>query len=159
MKESLLTQFHAIQGVARANLSGLTEDVSYHQSGGNCIHWLVGHLTTAYNGMLPLLGGEPVWDDETAKPYTRYSEPVTDREGRLSWNEMTEAWETAQNRFIEAFEKMDPSRADEKAPFSPRDDDQETLGSLLALIAFHQGYHVGQIGLARRAAGVDGAFK
>ncbi len=44
------------------------------------------------------------------------------------------------------------------APFSPRNDPDETVGSLLTLIAFHQAYHTGQTGLLRRVAGHDGAI-
>jgi hypothetical protein len=44
----------------------------------------------------------------------------------------------------------------EPAPYSPGDNPDETLGSLLYLIAFHQAYHVGQLGLCRRLAGKSG---
>jgi len=157
MKETLLTQFHAVRGVARANLAGVTEDQSWNlpRPGGNSLHWILGHLVTAYDGMLPHLGAERVWDDETAAPYKRYSDPMTAREGRPSWNEMIETWETVQDRFLEAFAAMDPDRAAEPAPYSPGDHPDETLGSLLALVAFHQAYHVGQLGLGRRVAGAE----
>jgi uncharacterized damage-inducible protein DinB len=161
MKTTLLIQSRAVQGVAQANLAGLTEDQSWNlpAGGGNSLHWILGHLTSTYDGMLPVFGKERVWDDATAAPYKRYTEPLTDREGRLSWSEIKTAWETAQARFIEALEEMDESRAAEKAPFSPGDNPDETLGSLLALIAFHQAYHVGQLGLGRRAAGAAPAIR
>ncbi len=46
-----------------------------------------------------------------------------------------------------------------KAPFSPKDDENETVGSLLAGLAFHEAYHTGQLGILRRVSGADGAVK
>ncbi|MBU1676531.1 DinB family protein, partial [bacterium] len=50
-------------------------------------------------------------------------------------------------------------RLDEPAPFSPGNDETETVGSLLAGLAFHESYHCGQLGLLRRLLGKDGVIK
>ena len=45
-----------------------------------------------------------------------------------------------------------------EAPFSPTGNPNETVGSLLASIAFHEAYHLGQTGLSRRLLGKTGAL-
>jgi hypothetical protein len=45
------------------------------------------------------------------------------------------------------------------APFSPSNDQEETIGSLLAGLLFHESYHIGQLGLLRRLVGKDGIIK
>ena len=46
-----------------------------------------------------------------------------------------------------------------KAPFTPYDNDKETVGSLVAALVFHEGYHTGQLGTLRYLAGAEGAIK
>lgn len=160
MKATLLTQFHAVQGLSKMNLAGLTEEQSLHQPqpGGNCIKWLLGHITLTYHGMLTVLGQEPFLEEADFEKFKRGAEPLTDDGGTPSWDSMLDSWEEVQKRFLAGFEAFDEARAAEKAPYSPGGNPDETLGSLLALIAFHQTYHAGQIGLARRLVGEEGAL-
>lgn len=46
-------------------------------------------------------------------------------------------------------------RAAQKAPFSPSGNPDETVGSLMGVLVFHETYHVGQVGMMRRLAGLD----
>ena len=87
------------------------------------------------------------------------NDTLTGGDGTLPWPDLVAAWEEVQKRFLAAFESFDEARAAEKGPYSPGGNPDETLGSLLALVAFHQAYHLGQIGLARRLAGEEGALK
>jgi uncharacterized damage-inducible protein DinB len=45
------------------------------------------------------------------------------------------------------------------APFSPSGNPDETVGSLVATVIFHQAYHSGQTGVLRRVSGKKGAIK
>jgi uncharacterized damage-inducible protein DinB len=45
------------------------------------------------------------------------------------------------------------------APASPTGNPDETIGSLLATILFHQAYHSGQTAVLRRLVGKPGAIK
>ncbi len=38
-------------------------------------------------------------------------------------------------------------------------DEKETIGSLMAGMAFHEAYHCGQLGVLRRMAGAEGIIK
>ncbi len=43
-------------------------------------------------------------------------------------------------------------------PDGPTGNPEETVGSLLAVVMFHQAYHSGQLGILRRIAGESGAI-
>ena len=161
MKATLLTQFHAVQALARMNLEGLSEEQSLARPapGGNGMRWLVGHLTWTYHGILPVLGQEPFLDETDFEVFKRGAGPLANGGGPPPWDELVGHWKEVQKRFLAGFEAFEEARAREKAPYSPGGNEDETLGSLLALIAFHQSYHVGQLGLARRLVGEDGALK
>jgi len=68
-------------------------------------------------------------------------------------------FEAVEKRFQASLSGIDESGLQDKAPYSPFDDPQETLGSLLGFLLLHQAYHAGQIGLLRRVAGLEGAIK
>ena len=57
-----------------------------------------------------------------------------------------------------ALAKATPKQLSEKAAFSPTANPTETVGTLLASIAFHEAYHLGQTGLSRRLLGKPGAL-
>jgi hypothetical protein len=57
-----------------------------------------------------------------------------------------------------ALRQFPAQRLAEKAPFSPTNDPNETVGSLIAGFVFHDAYHAGQTGLLRRIAARGGAI-
>lgn len=50
--------------VIRRQTAGLTHEDSLLQPshGGNCLNWVVGHITIARANILALLGEQPAWD-------------------------------------------------------------------------------------------------
>jgi len=54
--------------------------------------------------------------------------------------------------------RTSPKQLSAAAPFSPTGNPNETTGTLLASIAFHEAYHLGQTGLSRRLLGKPGAL-
>jgi len=160
MKHMMLAQYRATGRIAKVNLAGVTQeqDRVTPPVGGNCINWVLGHLTDTYNSFLPILGQEKVWQQEEGKPYARGSEPLAPGVG-LAWDRLLADWQEAESRFLAGLEAFDPDRFADKAPFSPLDDPNETMGSLLGLLVFHQAYHVGQLGVLRRVAGLETGVK
>lgn len=161
MKATLLTQFGAARYLTGMNLKGITAEQSLYrpEPGGNCIRWLVGHLAHTYDAMLQALGGEPFLEATEYERFRRGSDPLAADEDLPAWDRMLSDWDEVQKRFIAAVEDMDPARAGDKAPYSPGGNPDETMGSLLALIGFHQAYHAGQIGIVRRLTGEAGTLK
>jgi len=63
-----------------------------------------------------------------------------------------------QNVKIELVKRTSPKQLSAAAPFSPTGNPNETAGTLLASIAFHEAYHLGKIRLSRRLLGEPGAL-
>jgi uncharacterized damage-inducible protein DinB len=69
------------------------------------------------------------------------------------------AWDECSRRVDAGLAALGPEALSARAPFSPSDDPNETVGSLLSTVCWHQAYHAGQTGLLRRAAGRAGAIR
>jgi len=54
---------------------------------------------------------------------------------------------------------MSPETLAAKPPRNMTGDPNETVGTNLAVFAFHESYHVGQTGVLRRVAGKPGVIK
>jgi uncharacterized damage-inducible protein DinB len=147
--------------VLRANVEGISHDDSLIQppSGANCMNWVVGHLACIYNNALPLLGQQPVRDKVSLQRYDRGSKPIVDDGEALNFRELMSLWDEAQKRVEAGLSSLPVSRLDEPAPFSPTNNPNETVRSLLTILLFHQAYHAGQTGVLRRLMGKAGAIK
>lgn len=161
MSEMLIMQLEATKQVFQANTEGVSQEESLAQpaAAGNCLNWIAGHLVTAYNDILPTLGEEPVWDEARTEVYKRGTEPPTEPSQAADIGEIGAAFSTAHERVLRGIGNLAPERWAEPAPYSPGNNPEETMGTLLHLIAFHQAYHVGQLGLGRRLLGKAGAIK
>ena len=144
-----------------ANLEGITqqESLAHPDAGGNCLNWVLGHLVYVYCNALPLLGQKAPLDPEAIERYKRGSAPLTSADKPMEIGELTAAWKEASKRFDQGLQSLPPESLDAKAPFSPSNDPNETVRSLLNTVLFHQAYHSGQTGVLRRLAGKPGAIK
>lgn len=160
--EVLREQVRVIHRVLRMNLNGITQEDSLiqPQPGGNCMNWVVGHLVRVYNNeILPLLGQEPVFAADVLKRYERGSAELHNPSEALPLDKLLAAWDETTNRVDAGLAAATPEVLNRPAPFSPRKNPDETVGSLLTIVIFHQAYHCGQTGLLRRMAGKEGAIK
>ncbi|MFL6197834.1 MAG: DinB family protein [Thermoanaerobaculia bacterium] len=154
-------QARMIQAVIRMNVEGVTQEESLLQPspGGNCLNWVVGHLACIYNNVLPLLGQEPVEDGAALKRYDRGAPPIRDAAEALELRDLLAAFDKATERFDAGLAGLSPEVLDRKAPFSPGNNPNETVRTLLTTVVFHQAYHAGQTGILRRIAGKEGAIR
>lgn len=145
-------QARVVRRVVAMNLDGVTHEDSIvaPTPAGNSINWVVGHLLFTYNSLLPLLNAEAVADGAMLDVYARGAETMTDFGLAIRLDELCALWETAAHRITAALDAFDPLRLDDKAAVSPTGNPDETMGSLIAFILFHQAYHAGQLGLLRR---------
>jgi len=150
----------ATHRIVKLNLEGITQEDSLIQPrpAGNCLNWVVGHLLNTYNQILPLLGQQPVMEKGALSRYARGAGPLQNSEGALALSALMAAWDLAASRVDAGLASLTPSVLDAPAPMSPRNDPNETVRSLLALVTFHQAYHAGQTGILRRMAGKEGAL-
>jgi hypothetical protein len=160
--EVLREQARVIHRVLRMNVKGLTQEdtLIQPQPGGNCMNWVVGHLVSTYNiAVLPLLGQEPVLSADILERYGRGSAELREPGEALPMDELLTAWDEATNRVDAGLAAITAETLNRPAPFSPRNNPDETVRSLLTIMMFHQSYHCGQTGLLRRMAGKQGAMK
>lgn len=155
-------QLHAIHGVVKQNVEGLTQEESQiqPQPGGNCLNWVVGHLLCVDDSItLPMLGQPPVLGAGTLQRYNRGTPQLQNAAEALDFARLMTAWDEAARRVQAGLETLTPAALDRPAPFSPTDNPDETVRSLLSALFFHQAYHAGQTGLLRRIAGKEGALR
>lgn len=161
MSEMLMMQLEATRNIFQVNTDGVgqSESLQAPTESGNCMNWIAGHLVTTYNAVLPSLGEEVVWAGSFTEIYKRGSDPLLDAANAVDFAEIKEAFAICHERVMRGIGNLPGERWREPAPFSPGNNPDETLETLLHLIAFHQAYHVGQLGLGRRLLGKDGGIQ
>lgn len=158
--EVLRLSVRATHGVVKRNVEGLTQEESLAQPepAGNCLNWVMGHLLCVYDQVLPTLGQKPVMGQDALKRYKRGSAPLVNPAEALPLHDLINGWDEAYHRVDAGLAAMTQQVLDGPAPFSPSNNPNETVRSLLSVVVFHQAYHAGQTGILRRIAGKEGAI-
>lgn len=158
LHKTLEKQFAFCHYLLRANLEGVGHEQSLArpEPAGNCLNWVVGHVVSSRSSFLPLLGQPELWPAERAAAYKRDSDPDTPAGPILPIEEILEDLDRTQALLKEGLPSLTPERQREPSPVNPFHQKNETLGGLFTGLAFHEAYHVGQTGLLRRMAGLDG---
>lgn len=158
VSEIIIRQLQIAQGAALRNLDGVSheESVVRPASGANDTNWVVGHMIAVRNRVLPAVGESPVWDEARIAPYVTTS--TDDVSGRMPFDELRAALAASHERLTAAIARLDDAAFAQKSTFSPGNNPEETVQSLLTSIVVHESYHAGQIGVLRREMGKDGAI-
>ena len=157
LQEAIAQQFGFIYKITATNLEGMTSEQSLAQPspGGNCANWILGHLTNVQNGVMQVLGEKPVWEsEELARAGT---EPIVGRHAAIDWTTLKERFLGSRERCLAAISSLSDKGLAESVPHPFGG--TCSRAELLNLLAFHQAYHVGQLGMSRRIAGLEGAVK
>lgn len=143
--------------VLERNLAGITNQESLRspQPGGNTMNWIVGHVVRTRNQALGLLGEKPPFEDSE---FELYGAGGLDAARALPLDELKRRFDVLGPTLARALERATAEQLSAAAPFSPTGNANETVGTLLASIAFHEAYHLGQTGLSRRLLGKPGAL-
>ncbi len=158
MDPQVLTfQFGIGSFVLERNLAGITnhESLRSPQPGGNTMNWIVGHVVRTRNQAVGLLGEKPPFDDSE---FELYGPGVCDPAKAIALDEFKRRFDVLGPALTKALENTTAQQLSAAAPFSPTGNPDETVGTLLASIAFHEAYHLGQTGLSRRLLGKSGAL-
>ena len=147
----LLNQFQASHSVLRRNLEGIRHEESLQapRDGGNSLNWVLGHLVSTRNLVLDLLGQPSVITPEQAVAYRGEG---GDPSRFLPLDDLKLALERSQEAINAGFETL--SLQDMSSPAYG-----STVGGMLGVLAFHEAYHGGQIGILRRSLGHEGVIK
>jgi hypothetical protein len=147
--------------VLERNLSELSEQECFTGpvKGGNCLNWVLGHLTRARIMALQGVGQKPPFPLEDFNAYDDRGGVPFSRETALPLGELKRRFKATQEPLVRGLAEMSAEAMARPAPFSPTGNPNETMGSLLVSFVFHEAYHVGQTGLLRRVVGKEGAIK
>ena len=153
----LAYQFGIGAFVLERNLADVTNEESLQppQPGGNTMNWIVGHVVRTRNRALQLLGEAPRFKDADFGAYGPDSAGST---ALLPLDELRRRFDDLGPILNAALQRTSTEQLRAAAPFSPTGNPNETVGTLLASIAFHEAYHLGQTGLSRRLLGKTGAL-
>jgi hypothetical protein len=143
--------------VLERNIATVTNEESLRppKPGGNTMNWIVGHVVRTRNQALGLLGEKPPFDDSDFAMYGASGPNVGEI---LALDELKRRFDTLAPLLDGALKRSSPQQLSAAAPFSPTSNPKETIGTLLASIAFHEAYHLGQTGSSRRLLGKPGAL-
>src|SRR5206468_7941459 len=136
--------FKLNNGLIKRSLDGLSDDEVWRQlsDSANPIGWLLGHLTETRAGLLAELdvAFDPGWG-----AIFRRGSPLQDRAGYPSRETIQRAWQATHQLMRDAFATV---TADKLAapPTRHAFPGVATLVDEIAGFAFHESYHVGQIG-------------
>ncbi len=152
---TLIAMLEFSHGILTRNLAGITQEESLRapDSGGNSLNWVFGHLLFYRNKMLGLLGVPPAWDSSLAARYARGSAPLGPDDDPEPFDSLRAGLGRSQELLLAALREASAER------LAAADERGEPVAQRLALLAFHEGYHGGQIGLLRRLLGHEGAIR
>jgi hypothetical protein len=159
LAKTLGTQFEFTFNVFQQNTAGIDHAASLRtpQPAGNSMNWIGGHLVGARCGLLGLFGVAPVWDEKKRARYGRGSSPITPEDAE-PWEEILAVLAKSQELLRTAFGAASPEDLLAPLPESRNPFRVDNLAEYIGTYAFHEAYHVGQLGVIRRTYGLDGAI-
>jgi hypothetical protein len=158
----LAKMFEFSYAAVSRNLDGVSQVESLvvpQPCGGNCLNWVFGHVVTARNTILTLVGEGPAMTGEKLEVYRRSSAPSDETE-YLDLATLRGFYDDSQRTLIPALSAFSEQGLEQMVPDAYRKPPLTgSVGDALIRLHYHEGYHNGQIGLLRRIAGLDGAIR
>lgn len=125
-------------------------DISHEESlvsppaGGNSINWVLGHMIFHRDVTREILGLEKLYGG-SLEQYARGSGQLQPAKA-IEFSKLREMYNSGHTELTEKLKNTD---------LIPDAEKRETVTTL----AFHEAYHVGQVGILRRVIGKEGAIK
>lgn len=152
------TNFSNIQGMFKTNTDIVTTSIAdisaehwFTRPGDDSNHlmWIMGHLVWSRGNVLKVLGGE--WSNPYAALFARGAQVVCDSE-YPSIDAMKIAWDEVSANIGAIIANPSSDALSKAPPKGPPSFDGKASGTV-AFLAFHETYHVGQIGYLRKWLG------
>jgi uncharacterized damage-inducible protein DinB len=156
-RDLLVQQFGMVYGIIARNVEGLThaDSLAPAAGGGNTANWILGHVVNVQNAVMQIVGAPPVWEDDQLER-ARFDHRIHDVSDAIDWDTLVERFTASRDACHAGLAGLSDDALAETMtdPFGK----VCTRAELLGLLAIHQCYHAGQLGMARRAAGRKGAI-
>ncbi len=154
----LASQFAFAHGATLRNLDGISdaEAEMFPQPAGNSINWIAGHVLVSRERLLSRFGHAGSLPPAAVDYYVRGAKPSGKPPVPLA--ELKAGLVRSQEALQNVLATVDEATLAAAAPFSPLPDPNETILSLLGKFVIHDSYHSGQMGIARRLLGKEGAI-
>lgn len=155
-KDILLQNFRFSHFVLMANVEGITHAESLRPAapGASSLNWIVGHVVRSRHDVLALADCAPALDPSQLARYERDQPAMTrDGDGVLPFDTLVAAFDASQKALVARLETItdDELAAPCRHVLDPAQ--QSRVAVQLAGLSFHEAYHAGQTGLARRIIG------
>ena len=152
--QTLLSIFRTTHNILQLSLADLDERAAQRRTredSGPSITWTVGHLLDHRFKVLKLLGVD------RSNPYTSDfgDTPATDGSNYPTLESLRQQWEQVHAELEAAFARAPANMLDRPLP-SAGAHGESHIRDRLAFYAWHEGYHTGVIGAARKAIGLPG---
>lgn len=131
----------------RRDAAGVGEETAHRRAGtGSSLNWVVGHVLSARGRILEMLGADLSGLDmqTVGRLYRNGTQP--DPAHALPLAELLEKLEATQPTLEAAIDRADLSQM-VQSPFGT-----QAAGELLDFLAWHEGYHAGQVAILKRLA-------
>lgn len=160
LERALANQLTFTHFAALKNLAGVTHEESLRapHGGGNCMNWVLGHIVYSRSGIARALGAAVLLPKDRAAVYERGAAALTPSSPVVPFEELVALYGRYQEDHLARLAKLDAATLAREVPSLFRPEVPEPLGVFLSSLVFHEGYHVGQLGLLRRALGKPGAI-
>ena len=152
------TGLEHVEGMFRANTDIINKAIAdvatedwFRKPGDDSNHlmWVMGHLIVHRGLTLKVLGGQ--WDASWAPLFARGAERVADDEYPSS-EEMKTAWQQVSGDLVDAVRNAPADLLANAAAAGSPSFNGKVSGNI-ALLAFHDAYHAGQVGFLRKWLG------
>ena len=158
---NLVDQFTMNHWATLKSVDGVDHDESVRlpEVTGNCMNWVLGHITLTRSEILEMLGGKRLWDTSEFEAYRRGADRMTDPSRAADFGSIRRDYAASQEPLLAALEAQTPETLSSRVGFSFVGREEDSLDAVMAGFAFHEAYHVGQLGLLRRFLGHPGVIK
>jgi uncharacterized damage-inducible protein DinB len=144
--------------VVNKNLGGIThrESLVHPQAEGQTFNWVLGHMVRTRNEILELIGKKSLYPKSK---FEVYSPKGFTAEKAVNVEELKNSFNALQIELEEGVRSLSAEKLHEPASLRPGGDSNDTVGSVLATVFWHEAYHAGQLGIIRRVVGKEGVIK
>jgi uncharacterized damage-inducible protein DinB len=155
---TLLHSLGTARFVVNKNCEGINHEDSLIEprEGHHNFNWVLGHVVRVRNEILELLGKQPLYPNEKFAAYTPRD---FTKEKAVRVEDLVKFFNALQDELESGVRSLTADKLNQPASLRRNEPSDETVGSILATVLWHEAYHAGQLGIIRRTIGRSGVIK